>query len=141
MPGVQRGCVAACIFAFLLISVAVAGAGPTHEERQTTANSPFLLPHAIEDHGRRFSGLTHANTYPLWDAQGSRTQLRKCQSKRKGAFIGAAIGTAVAGAFAVYVVKDLSGNVPGQTGAAPVRRLLDGRWGRCRCSGRARVCR
>ena len=111
----RRGCVAACTFAFLLISVAVAGAGPTHEEQRTTANSPFLLPHAIEDHGRQFSGRTHANTDPLWDAQGSRTQLRKCQSKRKGVFIGAAIGTAVAGAFAVYVVKDLSGNVLGTT--------------------------
>ena len=109
----RRGCLATCIFAFLLIGVAGAGADPTREWRQTTANSPFLLPHAIEDHGRRFSGRTHANTDPLMDSQGSRTQLRKCQSKRKGVFIGAAIGTVVAGAFAVYVVKDLSGNVLG----------------------------
>jgi len=111
----RRGCVAACTFAFLLIGVAVTGAAPTHQERQTTATSPFRLPHPIEGHERQFSGRTHANTGPLWDAQGSRTQLRKCQSKRKGVFIGAAIGTAIAGAFAVYVVKDLSGNVLGTT--------------------------
>jgi len=110
----RRGCVAACIFAFLLIGVAVARAGPTREAGQTTANSPFLLPDTIE-HGRQCSGRMHANTDPLWDGQGSRTQLRKCQSKRKGVFIGAAIGTAIAGAFAAYVVKDLSGNVLGTT--------------------------
>ena len=87
---------------------AVAGAGLSHEDRQTTPNSPFQLPHAIEDHGRQFSWLTHPNAHPLWDAQGTRTQLRRCQSKRKGVFIGAAIGTAVAGAFAVYVVNGTS---------------------------------
>ena len=89
-------------------------------ERQTTADSPFLLSRALEDHGFELARLAPAKSHRLWDAtQGlTHTQLAKCQSKKKGVIIGAIIGAAAGAAFGAYVVGEVGHIVGTSNGAA-----------------------
>jgi hypothetical protein len=88
-----------CIVTCLLTNVALA---------EGSDSSP-VLAQAITAHARQLSRDARATTHRS-GAIG--TQLRQCRSKKKGAIIGAAIGAAAGGVFALYVSGAASG-VPG----------------------------
>jgi hypothetical protein len=92
-------CVTACILTCLVSNIGIAG----------PPDSPLLLTHAIEVHARQLSRDAPTTTHRS-GAMG--TQLRQCRSKKKGAIIGATVGAAAGGVFALYVSGAASG-VPG----------------------------
>jgi hypothetical protein len=114
-------CLASCLLAFLLGDATVARADASRGERQTTADSPFLLSRAaLEDHGFQLARLAPAKSRRRWDAtQGSpQTHLAKCESKKKGVIIGAVIGAAAGAAIGVFVVREVGHILGTSNGAA-----------------------
>ena len=116
-----RGVVlASCLLAFLLGDATVARADVSGRERQTTADLSRLLSRAIDDHVFQLSPLAPAKFRRPWDAtQGvTKTQLARCESKKKGMIVGAIIGAVAGAAIGVYVSREVSGQVFGASNGA-----------------------
>jgi uncharacterized protein YcfJ len=108
----EPSCATACMLTFLLSSVGVAGAGPSELQR-SGAESPPPLAHAVEVHAQQL-----ARDAPVSTPRVMTSQLRRCQSKKKGAIIGALIGAAAGGVLGVYITREVSGIVGTAQGAS-----------------------
>lgn len=94
----KRPCAIAFVLTCFLSNVAIAG---------QSKNTPLLMANAIAVHAHQLSENARATGT---GAMGS--QSRQCRSKKKGAILGAVIGAAAGGLFALRIVGSASG-VPG----------------------------
>jgi hypothetical protein len=100
---IKPSCATACILTFLLSGVGVAGACPSSEPQRSGVESPLPVAHAVKVHAQQLARDARASTQGV-----KATQLRRCQSKKKGLIMGAMIGAAAGGVIGMYYVRQVS---------------------------------